>query len=37
MKEIILINLGQAGIQTNTASWELFCHEHGITPQGTTH
>ncbi len=25
MREIILIHLGQAGVQTGNACWELFC------------
>ena len=34
MREIILIHLGQAGVQTGNACWELFCLEHGIQPDG---
>lgn len=34
MREIILINLGQAGVQIGNAAWELFCLEHGIQPDG---
>nr|AAP47197.1 alpha-tubulin [Schmidtea polychroa] len=34
MKEIICINIGQAGIQMANAIWELFCQEHGITADG---
>jgi tubulin alpha len=30
------IHLGQAGIQTGNACWELFCHEHGIRPDGSS-
>lgn len=25
MREIILVHLGQAGVQTGNACWELFC------------
>jgi len=25
VREIILIHLGQAGVQTGNACWELFC------------
>jgi len=35
MREIISIHLGQAGVQTGSACWELFCLEHGIRPDGT--
>ena len=34
MREILLIHLGQAGVQTGNACWELFCLEHGIQPDG---
>jgi len=34
MREIILVHLGQAGVQTGNACWELFCLEHGIQPDG---
>jgi len=34
MREIISIHIGQAGIQTGNACWELYCLEHGITPDG---
>jgi len=36
MREIISIHIGQAGIQTGNACWELYCLEHGIKPDGTT-
>ena len=26
--------MGQAGVQIGNASWELFCLEHGIQPDG---
>ena len=34
MRECICIHIGQAGIQTGNACWELFCLEHGIQPDG---
>jgi len=34
MREIISIHLGQAGVQTGNAVWELYCLEHGINPDG---
>jgi len=34
MREIILVQLGQAGVQIGNACWELFCLEHGIQPDG---
>jgi len=30
MREVISIHIGQAGIQTGNACWELYCLEHGI-------
>jgi tubulin alpha len=36
MREIISLHLGQAGVQTGGACWELYCLEHGINPDGTT-
>jgi len=30
-----MIHVGQAGVQTGNTSWELFCLEHGILPDGT--
>jgi tubulin alpha len=35
MREIISIHIGQAGIQTGNACWELYCLEHGIQKDGT--
>jgi len=35
MREIISIHIGQAGVQTGNACWELYCLEHGINPDGT--
>jgi tubulin alpha len=34
IREIIYINIGQAGVQNGNACWELFCLEHGILPNG---
>eukprot|EP00494_Astrolonche_serrata_P006779 UN06804 len=34
MREVISINVGQAGIQVGNACWELYCMEHGINPEG---
>lgn len=34
-REIISIHIGQAGVQTGNACWELYCLEHGISPDGT--
>lgn len=34
MRECISIHIGQAGTQIGNACWELFCLEHGITPDG---
>ncbi|CAH0719774.1 unnamed protein product, partial [Brenthis ino] len=33
-KEVIQIHIGQAGVQIANACWELYCLEHGITPDG---
>jgi tubulin alpha len=35
MREIISLHIGQAGVQTGNACWELYCLEHGIKPDGT--
>jgi tubulin alpha len=35
MREVISIHIGQAGVQTGNACWELFCLEHGINPDGS--
>lgn len=32
--EIITIFIGQAGTQLGNACWELFCLEHGVSPNG---
>ena len=33
-REVISIHIGQAGVQMGNACWELYCLEHGITPDG---
>eukprot|EP00118_Oscarella_pearsei_P027686 m.311285 g.311285 ORF g.311285 m.311285 type:complete len:480 (+) comp64270_c0_seq1:356-1795(+) len=33
-REIISIHLGQAGVQLGDSCWELYCAEHGISPDG---
>eukprot|EP01092_Planopodium_desertum_P003058 TRINITY_DN151_c0_g1_i1.p1 TRINITY_DN151_c0_g1~~TRINITY_DN151_c0_g1_i1.p1 ORF type:complete len:460 (-),score=105.00 TRINITY_DN151_c0_g1_i1:64-1443(-) len=35
MREVISIHIGQAGIQLGNSCWELFCLEHGISPDGS--
>ena len=35
MRECITIHVGQAGVQSGNACWELFCLEHGIKPDGS--
>jgi tubulin alpha len=35
MREVISVNIGQAGIQVANSCWELYCLEHGINPDGT--
>lgn len=32
---LIFSHIGQAGVQTGNACWELYCLEHGIKPDGT--
>ncbi|THD19593.1 Tubulin alpha chain [Fasciola hepatica] len=34
MRECISLHIGQCGIQTGNACWELYCLEHGILPDG---
>jgi len=34
MREIISVNVGQAGCQIANSCWELYCLEHGIQPDG---
>ena len=35
MREIFSIHLGQGGIQTGNACWDLYCLKHGIQSNGT--
>ena len=34
MRECISIHVGQAGVQIGNSCWELYCLEHGISPDG---
>lgn len=34
MREVISLHVGQAGVQIGNSCWELYCHEHGISPDG---
>ncbi|KAI8367537.1 tubulin alpha-1 chain [Radiomyces spectabilis] len=34
MREVISLHVGQAGVQIGNACWELYCHEHGLQPDG---
>ncbi|KPI42076.1 Tubulin alpha chain [Cyphellophora attinorum] len=34
MREVISLNVGQAGCQIANSCWELYCLEHGIQPDG---
>ena len=34
-RECISIHIGQAGCQIGSSCWELYCLEHGISPDGT--
>jgi tubulin alpha len=34
MSEIISLHIGQAGVQIAESTWELFCLEHGVHPDG---
>lgn len=34
-RETLSVHIGQAGIQMGNNIWELFCLEHGISPDGT--
>ncbi|KAI9492074.1 tubulin alpha-3 chain [Zychaea mexicana] len=34
MREIISLHVGQAGVQIGNSCWELYCLEHGISPDG---
>ena len=33
-RECISVHVGQAGVQIGNACWELYCLEHGISPDG---
>ncbi|KAF9929205.1 Tubulin alpha-3C/D chain [Linnemannia zychae] len=35
MREVISLHVGQAGVQIGNACWELYCLEHGLSPDGT--
>ncbi|KAH8796872.1 alpha tubulin [Flagelloscypha sp. PMI_526] len=35
IREVISIHSGQTGIQIGSSCWELYCKEHGLTPDGT--
>ena len=35
-REVLSIHIGQAGVQVGNATWELYCLEHGISPDGQT-
>jgi len=35
MREILSVHVGQAGIQVGESVWELYCAEHGISPDGS--
>jgi tubulin alpha len=35
MRECISVHIGQAGVQIGNATWELYCLEHEIEPDGT--
>lgn len=34
MREVVSIHVGQAGVQIGNACWELYCLEHGLSPDG---
>jgi len=34
MREVLSIHIGQSGVQIGNSCWELYCLEHGITPDG---
>ena len=34
MRECLSIHVGQAGVQIGNSCWELYCLEHGISPDG---
>lgn len=33
-RETLSVNIGQAGTQIGSTTWQLYCLEHGITPDG---
>jgi len=33
-REVISVNIGQAGVEIGSASWALYCLEHSINPDG---
>nr|CAH7759264.1 unnamed protein product [Callosobruchus chinensis] len=35
MRECISVHIGQAGVQIGNSTWELYCLEQGIQPDGT--
>ena len=35
MREVVSLHIGQAGIQMGNSCWELYCLEHGISPDGS--
>ncbi|KAA8495544.1 Tubulin alpha-2 chain [Porphyridium purpureum] len=35
MRQLVSLHIGQCGVQTANACWELYCLEHGIRPDGT--
>jgi tubulin alpha len=34
-RELLSIHIGQAGLAVGNSCWELYCMEHGISPDGT--
>lgn len=34
MRELLSIHIGQGGIQLGGATWDLYCAEHGLQPDG---
>lgn len=34
-RECISVHIGQAGVQIGNTTWELYCLEHGIQPDGS--
>ncbi|KAF0991148.1 hypothetical protein HZS_5662 [Henneguya salminicola] len=34
VREVISVHVGQAGVQMGSSCWELYCAEHGISPEG---